>query len=527
MFKEKNEAQIEFGFEKETPEEKLERSGSAVKKELDAIESGLGNLFFDVEEKIEEKRKETEMARAEGKPVSEVEKIYNRYLRFSNIHDMLWRRFDLLHQEQFIDRFDEYAALRKETQALQSPALRDLGGQAEKKGTGTREFSWPIVRGEIFRPRRELHDIKSFPRSEKKQKLEEFKEKLAYQKEGLAEMQEIMMLKIRENPDVSKEELMKEAEYFADEFGFNEWQRTVAETVIDAYLQKHKSVRENRAAYPDDKDIFRKVFGKMPEGKIEVIEGPITLYFRCYDIRDFSGIRGGKFYFGEKITDEDIIKNKTIKGVTAYSLVKDLVGTIIVENFSKPADDSAETLVHEEEHILQELFAGVVEETEKEFDFFTAFLEAQSKEQKEILFARYFRSLLKESEKRAQGEILAYFKEKDVSAEKIFERLIEPEEEGGAYDYRYRLKTELNEWINEKEFKPFADKAFNEVFEIEYPNLLIAAIEAFENLKKYYNTEKAVEILRNEPLANWKKAAMRLCKANRWPYEKWLPHLGS
>src|SRR3989338_8773973 len=67
--------------------------------------------------------------------------------------------------------------------------------------------STPIEWGSCFDPEEELAKIKLLPQQEKPKVLKEYREKLAYQQEGLAKTQEQLIETIRRNPDISFNEL--------------------------------------------------------------------------------------------------------------------------------------------------------------------------------------------------------------------------------------------------------------------------------------------------------------------------------
>ncbi len=136
----------------------------------------------------------------------------------------------------------------------------------------------PIEPDEIFNPEKELSEIKIASKKERKQKLQEFKEKLAYQKEGLARTQEELTNIIRENPDIAWRELYGKTLDLLVKYGADE-QKDKVRKILSNYHWRHLAIKEAREKFPDENQLFEAVFGRPPRGKIEVIEGPVTLYF--------------------------------------------------------------------------------------------------------------------------------------------------------------------------------------------------------------------------------------------------------
>jgi hypothetical protein len=76
----------------------------------------------------------------------------------------------------------------------------------------------------------------------------------------------------------------------------------MAETIID----RRKAIQDARQQAPTPESLYRLCFGREPIGKVTVIEGPITLYFRCQDADDYALIHSQKFAFGElSVTNEE------------------------------------------------------------------------------------------------------------------------------------------------------------------------------------------------------------------------------
>ena len=145
----------------------------------------------------------------------------------------------------------------------------------------------PIEPDEIFDPEKELSEIKTVPKEEKKKRLQEFKEKLAYQKEGLARTQEQLINVIRDNPDINWPELYGKALDLLTKYGANMQEDKVRE-ILSRYHWRHLAVKEAREKFPDDDKLFEAIFGRPSRGKIEVMEGPVTLYFRCHNTNDYA-----------------------------------------------------------------------------------------------------------------------------------------------------------------------------------------------------------------------------------------------
>ena len=351
------------------------------------------------------------------------------------------------------------------------------------------------------------HLPKSLPKEERKEKLHEFKEKLAYQKEGLSRTQEELTNTIRENPDISWPELYVKAVDLLIKYGADtEENKIKVENILGRYYWQHKAIKESREKFPDDDKLFEAVFGRLPGGKIEIIEGPVTLYFRCHNLKDYALISKQTFLEHRDPSWPEKMVARMESGVSIEtSLIPDLQGTIIAERaLGEFGDNEKNIYIHEEQHAIKRLFderpVGRIRPHEKETD---------------IPLVEWFRrSRERIAELRVKDEILAYMKEGRWDADGIFNILIKSGENGGLYDYLADEKREIIA-IHSKNKSPDEKKALTQtvqqVFETEYHELIKDGIRSFQDLTDYgYSIEQTVALLNAEPLSKWPKVVRRL-----------------
>lgn len=415
--------------------------------------------------------------------------------------------------------------------------------QEKLKTEKPEEEKAPILEGEMFFPELELKDIKTLPSKERKEALDRWKEKYVYQKEGFAKMQEDFVSKIRENPDMPLEDLDKNLETWGVKYGFTPQQKKIAETILQEYEQKHKAVSKYRKEYPDDAELFEKVFGVKPKGRVEILEGPITLYFKCHNLEDYALIYSRAFASGRSLTAEDIDRASNSSGVSIkISLIQELAGTIIAQMaVGKNSDkDYDRTFVHEEQHAIRRLFKEIPQREGFFADFMEAAMNGDDEKIKSVL-SRFFRSFREGGEASAKNEILAYLKSRYDAIEKtkieealkgIFEDITNVEKER-SYDYfeikrkqlreiffqgKYTLGEVIykdldfdkNETLKQK-ILDFFEQADKQVFEDEYKQIVWEGLNVYRALRDGgYSQEQTVALLINEPLIKWPKIATRL-----------------
>ena len=388
---------------------------------------------------------------------------------------------------------------------------------------------------EPFNPEVKLKNLRKGDKETRDERLEKYKEELIKQKEGIVEIQVNLEKQIRENPDLSQEKLMETVLAKAPEYRLSENQLNLFKETLDKYVTRHRAVREARKQYPHDKEFFKACFGKEPEGAIEVIEEPTTLYFRCHDLKDYAWTRkdfpkGFPDPMGKhKLTKSDI-KNASMRSghLVTDCLIPSLQNAITVENargrpMNSPRVES--TLKHEEQHAIYSLFQ------KQKLRFFADRLfaeepirekivtELRDKKSSQILID-YLRFERKDFEHDAKHEILAHYKETTRSLDEILDLLLESKDGGGIYDYFDRNKDYFENSLKEKltpkiyrKNKKTIRQTLKQVFVDEYKQELVDAIIAIKELEKIGKSrEEIINLVTNEPLSRWEKLVKRIKK---------------
>jgi hypothetical protein len=379
----------------------------------------------------------------------------------------------------------------------------------------------PIKPGEVFVPEKEVREILKYKGEERKEKLAVFKEKLTFQKAGLAKVQKEIIEKIKENPDSSYKELFEEACRLGEEYGMNEEQKKIASSALEQYEEKHRVIEEVRESYPDANDLYKELFGKKPKGEVEIIAGPVTLYIKCHDLEDYENIyfqSAKKLNPRQKFDAEFKEKVDRTKGIQVSGLEDFPDLWIAVENVTKlemepnSKEESKSVFLHEEQHAIKSLFEeaperdlGLANKTRNDFKT------TENTGEKERVLCRYFRETRKESEIYAKDEILAYYKD-GTDLPDVVQKLSKLKEEGGNYDYSEKNRNNLFLWMKEnEEIRTLTKEVMQEVYVDGYRELLEEATNAIKKMETAgYEKDEIITLLTYEPLAKWGKVVGRV-----------------
>lgn len=143
------------------------------------------------------------------------------------------------------------------------------------------------------------------------------------------------------------------AEDYASEYGLPAW---MIQSYASGWRRILKAARDTfdlRQAHSDNRVLFEKCFGAEPHGTMEVIQGPLGLYFRLEDLRDYARAAQGK-----DATEEDSERAGNMTGrasvlpKTPVAYPESNAGLIIEKNPDRdPLWRVADLLEHENQHL--------------------------------------------------------------------------------------------------------------------------------------------------------------------------------
>lgn len=378
-----------------------------------------------------------------------------------------------------------------------------------------------VVFDGVFDPEAELARIKKLPHEERKQAVEIYKEKLAAQKEGLAKMQVQVFEYLRDNKETTLEELNQKVAEWGSKYGMSGKQLEVAKNVLESYFKRHEAVQKIKKEYSNDTDLYKALFGRAPKGKVEIVEGPATLFVRCADLDDYTVIYSRAFLTGREIVAADKKAADFSGGISLeQTLIPGLEGAIIAEKSGKIGfeykgwGNSKEIQAHEEQHAIKKFFAEQKHVSDALFDFVNSQTPA---EKQEAIHQLCLEKRYNVYDKQAKDEIMAYFKGNEkLTKQDLLKILFKPAEKGGQYDY---LSTgTMKKYIeasfsaeDKPELVPLVESAMKDVFVDKYKQTVEAGVQAFDDLRKSgMSTDETIALLTHEPLRKWPTVVKRI-----------------
>lgn len=422
-----------------------------------------------------------------------------------------------------IDRFERRArrVMRKLRAQTGMGSLRDM-----------REFKEPIAHGEEFDVNEGLALIRYADTADRPQQLADFKERHAYQLEGIATIQEELLTKLRRHKDTPLSELEAWLNESGKRYGLTEVQRSLGRSVLTKYAERQEHLTALRTKNPDDTHLYAELFGSLPNGKVEIVDGPGTFYVRCHNEDDYQHLFYSRFkYKGELTEEQKQYAAKSGGASIATALDPRVEGSIILENSvylygpnnqyrsdGERIRRSESIRIHEEQHALKRFFGEALYRTSMLDDL----LDSDNPEDDARILTRYAehrREVI--AEDRARDEILAYFKD-GTNPSAIRAMLLD---KAGLYNYLKdkerdvlvgSVKVVSNIDAEDLEtITTLSQSVITKVFGPDYERLIGVACVIPAWLEHFGMTpEQVVGILVHEPLGRWEKVAKRLLGKN-------------
>lgn len=366
--------------------------------------------------------------------------------------------------------------------------------------------SLPTVPYEYFDPEQEVKKITSFAEenirtlpqdeyiAEKKRRFEEFKKQFTAQVVGRmklhAELEEIL-LKKGSYDQKRADQLRKCISKKSEKLRLSPVQLGRYEAFLNKledWNREMDNVQGELKIGRDDKKLFEKLYGVIPEGEVYVHRGPVAFFVDCNNVGDFAKARG-------KSEEESALVGGSSGGLR----------TIVKNNNGEETKKWIEEVrIHEERHSLKKMLDSMMEEsiTFKGFSFLDRReIEIQSIE-------AIVENDLEIAKKRARDEIFAYLKD-GSPIKRLRNVLLKEKAEGGIYDY---LEEAKNDYHASFELDNFSES--DSVFESansKYKKILVEALNDVEVLLllEIPRTE-IIAMLEFEPIDQWKRAISRL-----------------
>ncbi|MDO8507354.1 MAG: hypothetical protein Q7S53_02195 [bacterium] len=380
----------------------------------------------------------------------------------------------------------------------------------------------PIEPGDTFDAEKELGSILRAQTEERSALLKRFKERLSYQKEGLADMQMNFVETIFENPDISRRELYDIAGEYKEKYGLTPDQAAIVMALVDKYASIHSDLKVVREEYPTGADFFKGFTGEYPEGEVEWVDNPIALHLSLKNINDYAKARGDK------------VKNcKTYPACLSrheITSVRDRPPFMCKLPFVLDNLDEEKTLpewmeevtVHEYQHVLYRIF-NMAEITEAYGHIAgrenLASLDSEKKLRRVLSQDKAF------AEGLAKNELIAYLKN-NGDLKRAYRMLKQTDERnivqkmfmkrGPAYDFS------VHNYMTDDDIKdlPMADRLKSrnikkKIFTKELDDAIWKGVLSVHSLTESlgYTQDKALALLSPEPLAKWPKVVKRMCES--------------
>lgn len=371
---------------------------------------------------------------------------------------------------------------------------------------------------ESFDPIFELEKLKQLPREERRRAVDIYKEKLMSQKEGLAEIEELLLREFHENPDKSKEEFFNLIDKHTSNHSFSEAQRALIFDTAGEMIERRKFVKDFCDSFSDNRSIFKKLFGFTPSGSVRIEAHSLNIVVKIYNLGDFAKVSAGGFLEHRKATKGEREEELLTGGRTITPFVKGLEHSVVIINLSietKEAINDAgikwsyrDVLAHEEQHVFNWFLTE--RKILKYLDNNPLSLETAEERKDTIETLLYFIRKY-EAEWDFKNEVLAFLRG-GATIDQIEEMLTDQK---GFYSSRHYLsitKKALKKSLG-KEFekqRSEIDLLIKKVLSTELLQIQKKALDALRELSENgVPPQRIISLLQGESLTSWPNFAWR------------------
>lgn len=372
---------------------------------------------------------------------------------------------------------------------------------------------------ESFDPIFELEKLKQLPREERRRAIDIYKEKLMSQKEELAEVEGLLLREFRENPDKSKERFFNLIDKHVSSHSFSEAQRALIFDTAGEMIERRKFIKDFRESFPNNRSIFKELFGFMPSGSVRIEVSPLSLTVKMYNLSDFSRVSEGGFLEHRKATQEEREEDLFTGGRTLTScFVEGLDHSVVIMNLSAETKEALgdagiewsyrNALAHEEQHVFNWFLTE--RKISKYLDDNSLSLETAEERSDTVENLLYFMRKY-EAEWDFKNEVLAFLRG-GATLDQVEEMLSDQQ---GAYSSRHYLsiaKKALKKSLGPEFEKQRSeiDLLIKKVLSTELLQIQKRALDALRGLSENgVLPQRMILLLQGEPLTSWPNFARR------------------
>lgn len=356
----------------------------------------------------------------------------------------------------------------------------------------------PLKTGEVFSFKKELKSLKNLDTKNKgirKEKLDEFKNKLERQRRALGMCRRFIERTIEFNPDTPKDKLMEVYKQFALRYGFDDENKKNFKRFLNVYLKTRENAFKTREKYKDDRELIKKSFGvslsKEDMKGIDVSVGAMSI-----DILADEHITQVLY---ERSDLYKVLDGRNLKGFLHFSSEGNKTFFIVI---NKSDEDKLSSKKHENAHIKNYFSRKILrgEEDKKRKEEATkilVFIESGfDDDEKESLIKKYISLFKQDSLEELRDELVARLPE--LGKDPI-ETILNNKSYNLLLDLKDKRKGE-DSW----------DRNISLALE-EQERIFNSSFVSFDKLIKEgkYSKDEALAILTDKDLKDWPKTVDR------------------
>jgi len=388
---------------------------------------------------------------------------------------------------------------RNEPENIAVPSMEKLTGNADPEENAVHKAEnerWV----DKFSPKEELARIRGQERGPYKDALlQQFKERLATQREVIASCRTLIEREIESNNDIPKNDLYEQVSKFGEHYALDDQAVDAILYLIDRYYEQRKKVLEMREQFPDDAELVRELGLELADEEEEFVKvsvGPMTI-----DIETLPSIVKKWLNKGKENTSS----TKFVAG--GFAGFRPVPFTV--------TNGSSEMRQHEHEHHKNRLFKEMFDVPVKRAPL-SDYENESDPEVKGMILKDTLQQHKTHALQAAKDEIIAQLVGGVDPGTKLVEKFTVSS--WGPYDYLMRVRdyksadTQLPAMVTDPLYIELGGKMIR-----EYKEIILNAVSKYEELiaRKNINKQHAIALLTDKSLNDWPKTIDRMLEQEK------------
>ncbi len=346
-----------------------------------------------------------------------------------------------------------------------------------------------------------------------------------------------LLHKLQNNPDCTRAQAMEIVKRIpqqhsgeSDEPSIgSDWEYlkdTMFPRIIDEYFRCVQQVRDLRGRFDNPNEIFRCLYGYLPQGQITLRNSPCCIVLVVTNALDFARAYGYKH--------ATLAQAQSLTSTTGF-YKRESSPPIMVVRATDDRQEADHIYAHEMKHAMHDMIwrsSGSPPEIQNLLELYISSIRsAKSLQEAEIHIRGYLQSYRRHyADERLGDELLAYLIDYQTTPRSTYMRLSTKKKDEGLYDYTFKHRSDTASILSNalpRSVEPEIQKSQEHVYQLmdqvwvdEYRKLIMRAMNAILRLRAVYVLDSEIfSLFSGNSIHHWERISIRYVSTHRMSKE--------